>query len=77
MMDIKAASILAKFDFKSETVTVHSHRIFSVDKVSGGWKWVEKALDLFCERFLQYNQTPLFIEALKGPQCTVSVLSAS
>ena len=77
MMDIKATSILAKFDFKSETVTVHSHRIFSVDKVSGGWKWVEKGLDLFCERFLQYNQTPLFIEALKGPQCTVSVLSAS
>ena len=77
MMDIKAASILAKFDFKSETVTVHSHRIFSVDKVSGGWKWVEKALDLFCECFLQYNQTPLLIGTLKGPQLTMSVLSGS
>ena len=53
MMDIKAASILANVDSKSDTVTVHSHRVFSVDKVSGGWNWVKKALNLFCERFLR------------------------
>ena len=53
MMDIKAASILANVDLKSDTVTVHSHRVFSVDKVSDGWNWVKKALNLFCERFLK------------------------
>ena len=53
MMDIKAASILANVDSKSDTVTVHSHRVFSVDKVSDGWNWVKKALNLFCERFLK------------------------
>ena len=53
MMDIKAASILASVDSKSDTVTVHTHRIFSVDKVPDGWNWVKKALNLFCERFLQ------------------------
>ena len=53
MMDIKAASILANVDSKSNTVTVHSHRVFSVDKVSDGWNWVKKALNLFCEWFLK------------------------
>ena len=53
MMDIKAASILANVDSKSNTVTVHSHRVFSVDKVTDGWNWVKKALNLFCERFLK------------------------
>ena len=52
MMDIKVASILANFDPESQTVTVFSHRVFSVDKVSSNWNWVEKALTLFCERFL-------------------------
>ena len=52
MMDIKVASILANFDPESQTVTVFSHRVFSVDKVSSSWNWVEKALTLFCERFL-------------------------
>ena len=52
MMDIKVASILANFDPESQTVTFFSHRVFSIDKVSSGWHWVEKALTLFCERFL-------------------------
>lgn len=52
MMDIKVASILANFDPESQIVTVFSHRVFSIDKVSGGWNWAEKALNLFCERFL-------------------------
>ena len=47
MMDIKAASILAKFDPESHTVTVYWHRIFAVDKVPNGWNWVNKALDFF------------------------------
>ena len=44
MMDIKAASILAKFDLESQTVTVYWHRIFSVDKVPDGWNWVNRSL---------------------------------
>ena len=47
MMDIKAASILAKFDSETKTVTVYSHRIFPVDKVPNGWNCVNKTLDLF------------------------------
>ena len=49
MMDIKAASILANFDPESHTVTVYWHRIFPVDKVPNGWKWVNRSLDLFAK----------------------------
>ena len=49
MMDIKAASILAKFDPESHTVTVYWHRIFPVDKVPNGWNWVNRSLDLFAK----------------------------
>ena len=49
IMDIKVASILAKFD--SETVTIYSHRIFAVDKVPNGWNWVDKILDLFVQKY--------------------------
>ena len=49
MMDIKAASILAKFDPESHTVTVYWHRIFPVDKVTNGWNWVNRSLDLFAK----------------------------
>ena len=49
MMDIKAASILAKFDSETKTVTVYSHRIFPVDKVPNGWNCVNKTLDLFAK----------------------------
>ena len=47
MMDIKAASILAKFDPESHTVTVYWHRIFPVDKVPNGWNWVNRSLDFY------------------------------
>ena len=49
MMDIKAASILAKFDPKSHTVTVYWHRIFPVDKVPNGWNWVNRSLDFYAD----------------------------
>ena len=49
MIDIKAASILAKFDPESHTVTVYWHRIFPVDKVPNGWNWVIRSLDLFAK----------------------------
>ena len=49
MIDIKAASILAKFDPESHTVTVYWHRIFPVDKVPNGWNWVNRSLDLFAK----------------------------
>ena len=49
MMDIKAASILAKFDLESHTVTVYWHRIFSVDKVPDGWNWVNRSLVFFAD----------------------------
>ena len=47
MMDIKAASILGKFDPESHTVTVYWHRIFPVDKVPNGWNWVNRSLDFY------------------------------
>ena len=49
MIDIKAASILAKFDPESHTVTVYWHRIFPVDKVPNGWNWVNISLDWFAK----------------------------
>ena len=49
MIDIKAASILAKFDPESHTVTVYWHRIFPVDKVPNGWNWVNRSLDWFAK----------------------------
>ena len=49
MINIKAASILAKFDPESDTVTVYWHRIFPVDKVPNGWNWVNRSLDLFAK----------------------------
>ena len=49
MMDIRAASMLAKFDPEFHTVTVFWHRIFPVDKVPNGWNWVSKALYVFSQ----------------------------
>ena len=44
VMGIKAACVLANFDFESETVTVYYHRIFPLEKVPDAFNWVDKAI---------------------------------
>ena len=47
MMDLKAACVVANFDFESMTVIAYNHRIFPLEKVPDAFRWVEKTLPLF------------------------------
>ena len=49
MMGIKAACILANFDFESETVSLYYHRIFPLEKIPDALNWVDRAISAFMQ----------------------------
>ena len=49
MMGIKAACILANFEFESKTVTLYYHRIFPLEKIADALNWVDRAISAFVQ----------------------------
>ena len=58
VMGIKAACVLANFDFESETVTVYYHRIFPLEKIPDALNWVDRAIRAFEQYLTGAPQAP-------------------